>query len=49
MLAKAETDSIATAVDRWLAQFERALSEAGLFVERYLTPDGTWVAASPRN
>jgi SAM-dependent methyltransferase len=30
-------------------QFERALSEAGLFVERYLTPDGTWVAASPRN
>jgi SAM-dependent methyltransferase len=30
-------------------QFERALSEAGLFVDRYLTPDGTWVAASPRN
>jgi SAM-dependent methyltransferase len=30
-------------------QFERALSAAGLFVERYLTPDGTWVAASPRN
>jgi SAM-dependent methyltransferase len=32
-----------------VAQFEQALSEAGLFVERYLTPDGTWVAASPRN
>ena len=28
-------------------QFENALREAGLFVERYLTPDGTWVAASP--
>jgi hypothetical protein len=28
-------------------QFEAALREAGLFVERYLTPDGTWVAASP--
>jgi len=28
-------------------QFETALHEAGLFVERYLTPDGTWVAASP--
>src|SRR6478752_10150488 len=27
MLAKAETDSVATAVDRWLAQFERALAE----------------------
>ena len=30
-------------------EFEQALSGAGLFVERYLTPDGTWVAASPRN
>ncbi|HEX5204687.1 MAG TPA: class I SAM-dependent methyltransferase [Actinoplanes sp.] len=28
-------------------QFETALRDAGLFVERYLTPDGTWVAASP--
>ena len=28
-------------------QFENALHDAGLFVERYLTPDGTWVAASP--
>ena len=27
MLAKAETDSVATTVDRWLAQFERALAE----------------------
>jgi SAM-dependent methyltransferase len=32
-----------------VAQFETALREAGLFVERYLTPDGTWVAASPIN
>jgi SAM-dependent methyltransferase len=30
-------------------QFETALREAGLFVERYLTSDGTWVAASPIN
>jgi SAM-dependent methyltransferase len=30
-----------------VAQFEHALKEAGLFVDRYLTPDGTWVAASP--
>lgn len=30
-------------------QFETALRDAGLFVERYLTPDGTWVAASPIN
>ena len=30
-------------------QFEAALHDAGLFVERYLTPDGTWVAASPIN
>ena len=28
-------------------QFERLLVGAGLFVDRYLTPDGTWVAASP--
>ena len=28
-------------------QFETALRDAGLFVERYLTPDETWVAASP--
>jgi hypothetical protein len=28
-------------------QFETALRDAGLFVERYLTSDGTWVAASP--
>ena len=28
-------------------QFERLLIGAGLFVDRYLTPDGTWVAASP--
>jgi SAM-dependent methyltransferase len=28
-------------------QFQDALRAAGLFVERYLTPDGTWVAASP--
>ena len=27
MLAKAETESVATTVDRWLAQFERALAE----------------------
>src|SRR6476661_6384322 len=27
MLAKAETDSVATAVDRWLAQFVRALAQ----------------------
>src|SRR4051794_24274083 len=27
MLAKAETDSVATTVDRWLAQFEQALAE----------------------
>jgi hypothetical protein len=26
-----------------------AVSEAGLFVERYLTPDGTWMVASPRS
>ena len=32
-----------------VAEFEAALSAAGLFVERYLTPDGTWVAAAPRN
>jgi len=30
-------------------EFEQALRDAGLFVERYLTPDGTWVAASPIN
>jgi SAM-dependent methyltransferase len=30
-----------------VAQFERMLTDAGLFVDRYLTPDGTWVAASP--
>ena len=30
-------------------QFERALRDAGLFVERYLNPEGTWVAASPVN
>jgi hypothetical protein len=28
-------------------QFEQALRDAGLFVERYLNPEGTWVAASP--
>src|SRR3954464_10991405 len=27
MLAKAETDSVATSVDRWLTQFERALAD----------------------
>ena len=27
MLAKAETESVATSVDHWLAQFERALAE----------------------
>jgi SAM-dependent methyltransferase len=30
-----------------VAQFEQALRDAGLFVERYLNPEGTWVAASP--
>ncbi|MGX6601250.1 class I SAM-dependent methyltransferase [Micromonosporaceae bacterium Da 78-11] len=28
-------------------KFEHALRDAGLFVQRYLTPDGTWAAASP--
>ncbi|MFF7091421.1 class I SAM-dependent methyltransferase [Streptomyces rubradiris] len=28
-------------------QFESALAEAGLRVDRYLTPDGTWVRAVP--
>jgi SAM-dependent methyltransferase len=28
-------------------QFERLLHDAGLFVERYVTPDGTWVRAAP--
>jgi SAM-dependent methyltransferase len=28
-------------------QFEGLLHEAGLFVERYVTPDGTWVRAAP--
>lgn len=28
-------------------QFEALLRDAGLFVERYLTPDGVWVAAAP--
>ncbi len=28
-------------------QFEALLHEAGLFVERYVTPDGTWVRAAP--
>jgi SAM-dependent methyltransferase len=30
-----------------VAEFQAALRAAGLFVQRYLTPDGTWVAASP--
>jgi SAM-dependent methyltransferase len=30
-----------------VAQFEDALRVAGLVVERYLVPDGTWAAASP--
>jgi SAM-dependent methyltransferase len=29
-----------------VAQFEEALRSAGLFVTRYLNPEGTWVAAS---
>ncbi|MFB0618814.1 class I SAM-dependent methyltransferase [Streptomyces sp. AGS-58] len=29
-------------------QFESALAEAGLEVDAYLTPDGTWVRALPR-
>jgi SAM-dependent methyltransferase len=29
-------------------QFECALTEAGLSIERYLTSDGTWVSARPR-
>jgi SAM-dependent methyltransferase len=28
-------------------EFEQALKDAGLLVRRYLTSDGTWVAASP--
>jgi SAM-dependent methyltransferase len=32
-----------------VAQFEDALRAAGLFVERYLVPDGTWAATSPIN
>lgn len=28
-------------------QFESLLRDAGLFVERYVTPDGTWVRAAP--
>jgi len=28
-------------------QFEALLHDAGLFVERYVTPDGTWVLAAP--
>jgi SAM-dependent methyltransferase len=28
-------------------EFESLLHEAGLFVERYVTPDGTWVRAAP--
>ena len=28
-------------------QFESLLHNAGLFVERYVTPDGTWVRAAP--
>ncbi len=28
-------------------RFEQAVRKAGLSVDRYLTPDGTWVAASP--
>jgi len=28
-------------------QFERLLTDAGLAVDRYLTPDGSWVLASP--
>jgi SAM-dependent methyltransferase len=28
-------------------QFERLLADAGLTVDRYLTPDGSWVLASP--
>ncbi len=28
-------------------QFEEALGEAGLAVDRYLTDDGTWVRAVP--
>lgn len=30
-----------------VAEFEGALRAAGLLVERYLVPDGTWAAASP--
>jgi SAM-dependent methyltransferase len=30
-----------------VAQFDGLLKKAGLFVERYLTPDGTWVSAAP--
>lgn len=28
-------------------EFESLLRDAGLFVERYVTPDGTWVRAAP--
>jgi len=29
------------------AQFETLLTGAGLAVDRYLTPDGSWVLAAP--
>jgi SAM-dependent methyltransferase len=31
------------------AQFERALRDSGLALDRYLTPDGTWAGARPRS
>ncbi|MET0471791.1 MAG: hypothetical protein ABWZ93_13125, partial [Xanthobacteraceae bacterium] len=36
MLAKAETESVATSVDHWLAQFERALAQPDMVLLRAL-------------
>src|SRR3954464_5644438 len=43
MLAKAETDSVTTSVDRWLAQFERALAEPDdVLLETLFHADSHW-------
>jgi hypothetical protein len=43
MLAKAETNSVATTVDRWLAQFERALAERDdVLLETLFHADSHW-------
>src|ERR1700704_1139493 len=43
MLAKAETNSVATTVDRWLAQFERALAEGDdVLLETLFHADSHW-------